>query len=116
MICSENINPAELLDPRTQVSWSSPESRLNMEKQHLAVKLQTSGTNCHISPNVDIFKSRLKKLFSHVSMHEICMLSFNLSRLLLVFNHFNYFMFFSLYSFNASSSPRCNAFILCKAR
>jgi len=43
----ERFGPkAQLIDPRTQVSWSSPESRLNTEKQHLAVMPQTSGTNC----------------------------------------------------------------------
>ena len=71
-----------------------------------------------LSPNVDIFKSRLKHFSSHVSMHEICTVSFNLSRLLLAFIHLNYFISFSLYSFtyfNAFSAPCCNTFILFKA-
>jgi len=51
-----------------------------------------------LSPNVDIFKCRLKNFF-YASMHEICTISFNLSRLLLVFNHFNYSICFFLYSF-----------------
>ena len=47
-------------------------------------------------------------------MHEICTVSFNLSRLLLVFNHLNYFISFYLYSFTyftAFSAPCCNAFL-----
>jgi len=50
-------------------------------------------------------------------MHEICTISFNLSKLLLVFIHFKYFISFYLYSFtyfNAFSAPCCNAFILCE--
>jgi len=48
-------------------------------------------------------------------MHEICTISFNLSRLLLVFNTFNLIiLFLSLYIllciFNAFSAPCCNAF------
>ena len=47
--------------------------------------------------NVDIFKSRLKTfLFSCLCMKSARCL---LSRLLLVFIHFNYFIFFSLYAF-----------------
>jgi len=54
-------------------------------------------------------------------MKSACYL-FNLSKLLLDFDHFNLILiifFLSFYIllciFNASSTPRCNDFILCKA-
>lgn len=80
---SENISLAELLDSKTQVS----QSRLNLEKQHLAVILQNKWkqrslwrSNFH---QMQTFKSRLKTWLLSCTL---CTFYFNFSRLLLVFN------------------------------
>lgn len=97
---SRSIFEPSILSSSGQVCVLSPESKLNMKRQHSVFMLRTSGINCRSAERLSSFKSRLETfvfsccLLLIKTLHST--LTFNLLFYLVLF-YYNFYKFFTLF-------------------